>query len=156
MDTNKRDFRASRLFRLYSSFSPAGRAVIAFAIPFTVLDSVHYYTAGSALIFSFPIMMGIFAWCGGVAAKFASREGGSGKNLSLAGRSAGLRLWLTSTIINTVVALLLGFPSFGATVISGAVFLCLLAPFYAVSGAVAGWLGGWLYQQYLQRTDISK
>ena len=143
--------KESSLVNLYESFTPASRAVILFAIPFTMVDAVHYYTAGTTLIFSFPLLALFYLLCGGLAAKIAYQDARDAAKLPTAGRSAGLRLWRTSTVINTLIAVILGFVSLGATLLGGAVYLCLFAPFHAIGSALIGWFGGWLYQQYLRR-----
>lgn len=148
-------FSSSTISDLYRSFSPASRAVLIFAIPFIFVDAIHYYTAGSAIILSFPLLTLIYLLCGGLAAKFAQLDGIEVAKLSSTGRSAGIRLWLTSTIINTLISLVLGFASLGLTVLAGAVYLCLFAPFHALGSALLGWFGGWLYQQVTQRTASS-
>ena len=145
-------FQGSSIFRLYNSFTPASRAVILFAIPFTLVDAIQYYTAGTALIFALPLLVLIYLLCGGLAARFAYQDLQETGNLPRAGRSAGVRLWLTSTVINTLVVILLGFASLGISILGGAAYLCLFAPLHALGSALAGWMGGWLYQQYILRT----
>jgi hypothetical protein len=145
-------FRESPIFRLYKSFTPASRAAILFVIPFTLVDAIHYFTAGTALIFSFPLLALIYMACGAVAARMARIDGLLPEGLPRQGGSSALRLMLTSTIINTLVSLILGFFSLGATLIGGLVYLCLFMPFHALGSYLAGRLGGWLYQQYVNRT----
>ena len=146
----------STFHNLFRSFTPSSRAAILFAVPFTLVDAIHYYTAGSALIFSFPLMGLIYLLCGALAAWLAHLDGQELGKLPAAGRSAGLRLWLTSTVINTLLALILGFASLGITLLGGAVYLCLFAPLHALGSALVGWVGAWIYQQYLQRTSLSQ
>ena len=140
------------LYRLFYSFTPASRAVISLAIPFTIVDAIHYYTAGTALIFSFPILVLIYLYCGAKAARLAYVENQDIDSLAHIGRSAGLRLWLTSTVINTFIAVIMGFASLGFTLLGGAVHLCLFAPFHALASGLLGWLGAKLFQQYYKRT----
>lgn len=138
--------------RLYHSFSPASRAVIWFAVPFTLLDAVHYYTAGAAIVFSLPLLMLIYLLCGGVAARLACLEGATQDRLPRMGQTATIRLWLVSTVINTSLAFVLGLTSLGITIISGLFYLCL-APIHLAGSALIGWLGGWIYQKLYQRTS---
>ena len=147
--------QSSTIYNLYHSFTPASRAAMLFAIPFTLVDAIHYYTAGSALIFSLPLLGLIYVLCGGLAARFAHQDELDPGKLPAIGRSAGLRLWLTSTVINTLLALILGFASLGVSLLGGAVYLCLFAPLHALVSAMTGWLGGWVYQQYIKRTSVS-
>lgn len=147
--------QGSTLSGLYISFTPASKAAILFAIPFTIIDATHYLTAGTALIFSFPLLVLIYLLCGVLAAKIAHQEELEIKMLPGTGRSAGMRLWLTSTVINTSISVLLGFTSLGLTLLGGAFYLCLFAPLHALGSALVGWLGGWLYQQYKIRTNSS-
>jgi hypothetical protein len=145
----------STLKNLYDSFSPASQAAILFAVPFTLVDAIHYYTAGSALIFSIPLLVLIYLLCGALAAKFACQDEQELSKLPGVGRSAGVRLWLTSTLINTLLAVIVGLTSLGITLLGGAVYLCLFAPLHALGSALIGWIGGWIYQQYIKRTGAS-
>ena len=153
MDQDIRKFKESPHFYLYRSFTPASQAAILFAIPFTLVDAIHYYTAGTALVFSLPLLVLIYLLCGALAAKIAYQDALDVNKLPPIGRSAALRLWLTSTVLNTLIAVIFGIVSLGVTLLSGAVYLCLFAPFHALGSALVGWLGGWLYQQYVLRTS---
>jgi hypothetical protein len=146
-------FQESSLSRLYRSFSPASRAVILFAIPFTMIDAIHYFTAGSALIFSFPLLFLTYLLCGMFAARIAIQDKPDVSNLPHIGRSAAFRLWLTSTVINTLLAMFFGVASLGLSLLSGVLYLCVFAPLHAVGSALVGWLGGWIYQQYFERVN---
>ena len=144
-------FHNKDLSNLWHSFTPASRAAIILGIPFTVIDSIHYYTAGTALVFSLPLLALIYGLCGIFAARFARQEGQELGRLPSSGRSAGLRLWLTSTVINILLVISLGIPTLGVTLLSGAVYVCLFTPLHASGSALVGWLGGWLCQQYYIR-----
>lgn len=138
--------------RLYRSFSPASRAVIWFALPFTLLDALHYYTAGAAIAISLPLLILIYLLCSGSAARLACLEGTPQESLTRIGQTATIRLWLVSTVINTLLAFVLGLTSLGVTIISGMFYLCL-APIHLAGSALIGWLGGWAYQKLYQRTS---
>lgn len=144
-------FNESWLGKLYHSFSPASRAVIWLALPFTLLDALHYYTAGAALIFSLPLLMLIYFLCGSLAARLECVEGAQSKDLPRIGQNAAVRLWLISTVINTLLAFVLGLTSLGITIVSSAFYLCL-APIHLAGSALIGRLGGWIYQKLYQRT----
>ncbi|MHC1733392.1 MAG: hypothetical protein AB9888_15345 [Bacteroidales bacterium] len=146
-------FQRCSIYKLFNSFTPASRAVILFAIPFTIVDAVHYYTAGGALVFSLPLLLVSYLLCGVLASKFARQDEQELSEWPGVGRSAGLRLWLTSTVINTLLAIFLGFVSLGATLLTGVVYLCLFAPIHLLGSVLVGQLGGWLYQQIVQRTS---
>jgi hypothetical protein len=146
-------FKESSLFRLYKSFTPASRAAILFVVPFTLVDAIHYYTAGTALIFSFPLLGLIYLSCGALAARIARMDGLVLEGSPRCGSSAALRLMLASTVINTLVSMLLGFFSLGATMLGGMAYLCVFMPFHALGSIAAGWLGGWMYLQYVHRTS---
>jgi hypothetical protein len=148
-------FKDSSFFRLYKSFTPASRAAILFLIPFTLVDAIHYYTAGTALIFSFPLLALVYIVCGTLAARIARMDDLPPQSFPRVSSSAALRLMLASTVINTLVSLLLGFLTLGSTLLSGMAYLCLFMPFHALGSFLAGWLGGWLYQQILHRTSTS-
>jgi len=137
--------------RLYRRFSPAGRAVLWLSIPFTLLDAIHYYTAGAAIVVSTPVLVLIYLLCGALAAHFAYQDQTEIERLPKTGRSAGLRLWLTSTVINTLISLVLGVVTLGGTLLSGAAYLCLFGPLHALGSFVVGGWGAWLYQRFLRR-----
>ena len=153
MDPTMNKLKRSTIARLYYSFDPSSRAAILFVIPFLLVDAIHYYTAGTALLFSFPLLLVIYLLCGGLAAKFAYQEKFELTLLSKFGRNAGLRLWLSSTVFNTLLAIILGVTSLGLTLLGSAVYLCLFAPLNALAGVLIGWLGGWLYQEYIRRVQ---
>lgn len=146
-------FQESRFSALFASFLPASRVALLLALPFTIVDAIHYFTAGTALAFSIPLLVVIYILCGSIAAQIAHREGKDLGSLPREGRSAALRLWLISTLINTLLSVILGFASLGATILSGTIYLCLLGPFHALGSAIAGWFGGWLYKGYTDRTS---
>jgi len=141
----------SRLGKLYRSFSPASRAVIWFALPFTLLDALHYYTAGAAIAFSLPLLVLAYLVCGSIAARMACVEGAQPDTFPRTGLNAAVRLWLVSTVINTLLAFILGLTSLGITIVSSAFYLCL-APIHLAGSALTGRLGGWIYQKLYQRT----
>jgi hypothetical protein len=153
MNQQESNFHDTYISRLYRSFTPASRAAILFIIPFTVLESAHYLTAGSALIFSFPLVFLIYLLCGMLAAKIARQEGQDDSKLPSNGHSAALRLWLSSTVINLLISLLLGFTTLGISFIGGLIYLCLLGPLHALGSAITGWLGAWVYQQLANRSS---
>jgi hypothetical protein len=143
----------SSLHRLYKSFSPASRAVIILSIPFTLIDAIHYFTAGAALLISFPFLVVIYLICGGLAARFAYQESKDTTRLPRIGLSAGWKLCLTSTVINVLISIILGLASLGVSTLSGAFAFCLYVPFHALVSILVGWTGGWLYRQYVQRLN---
>lgn len=148
-------FQNSAVSRLYNSFSPAGRAVIWLALPFFLLDAVHYYTAGIGLVFSLPLLVLAYLGCGLLAAGFAHQEGRDAQTLPAVGRSAGFLLWLTSTMLNSLAAFFLGLASLGTVLLSSASHLCLFAIPHGIASMLVGWTGGWLYQRLAQRAGNS-
>lgn len=145
--------RESRAYALYESFSPASQAAILFAIPFTVVDALHYYTAGTALIISLPVLAVIYVLCGASAARIALARGRQDLSLPRTGGLAALRLWLISTAVNSLIAILLGFTTVGLTLLSGAFYLCLSAPLQIVGSVALGILGGWIQKEIARRTQ---
>ena len=137
----------------YRSFSPAGRAVIWFLLPFTLLDAAHYYSAGAALIFSFPLLLSASLLCGALPAYLSHQQGLPVKQVLQSAWRAGFQLWLASTIANTFLILVLGVASLGAILLSSAIYLCLAAPLQVFGSSLAGWLGGWLCVQFLSRSN---
>ncbi|GEM_PF-1804375 len=149
-------FQQNSAYKFYKTFSPASRATILVILPFVVVDAFHYYTAGTALIFSLPLLFLAYLFCGWLAAAMAIGDGQDWQRLPRVGCSAAVRLWLTSTIINTILSVaIVGILSLGSTLLSAAVYLCL-APLHALGSALAGWLGGWLYQQYAKRIKAAQ
>jgi len=143
--------KSSNFWAFIKSFSPATQAALIFAIPFTLLDAVHYYTAGTALVITFPLLIVFYLLCGALAAKIALQSGQDRNQLPRHGRSAGLKLWLISTVINILINIFLTPVSLGASIVSGVAYLCLFALLHALSSAIAGWAGGWCYKQYINR-----
>ena len=152
MDERKSRFKGTAVFRLYRSFSPASRAAILFTIPFTLVDAIHYYTAGTSLLLSFPLVVLIYLACGVVAARMATQDNPTADKLFRVGGMAGLRLWLTSTAINTLISVLLGFVSLGITIVGTILYLCFSAPLHALGSWLIGGIGGWIHQQIMERT----
>ena len=145
-------FRETAVFRLYRSFSPASRAAILLTIPFTLVDAIHYYTAGTALVVSFPLVILVYLVCGITAGRMATRDDPTADKLFRVGGMAAFRLWLTSTVINVLISVLLGFVTVGATVVATTAYLCLSAPLHAMASWVIGGTGGWLHQEIRERT----
>jgi hypothetical protein len=137
---------------IFRSFGPGTRAAFIFAIPFTLVDLIHYLTAGTAVSISFPIVFLLYIGCGALAAYFAEAEEGQSANAGRVGASAGVRLWLFATIINTFISLIIGAASLGATLILGIPYLCLCAPFHLVAGALFSALGGALFGFFYRRS----
>ncbi|MEI7850039.1 MAG: hypothetical protein WCK35_29875, partial [Chloroflexota bacterium] len=96
----------------------------------------------------------IYLLCGVKAARITLQEEPEATNLARVGRSAGLRLWLTSTVLNILLAVVMGFASLGLSIIGGTVYLCF-TPLHALGSALLGWLGGWLYEQYVRRVNAN-
>jgi hypothetical protein len=132
----------------YSSLPPGILAALILAVPFMVIDFFNYYTAGTVLVFSGPILALIYIGCGALAAYLSGRRGHRSTEFVYTGATAGLSLWLASTIVNTVVSLVIGAASLGVTLLFGIPYLCLCAPFQLVLGGVLGMLGGFLYKKF--------
>jgi low temperature requirement protein LtrA len=143
--------RGSRAAAFFNSFSPSSRAALIFVIPFTVVDAIHYYTAGTALVFSLPLVILIYLFCGAVAGKFSFADGVEKTAMLKAGAIAGVKLWFMSTIINTIISLVIGASSLGLTLILGIPYLCLCSPIVAAGTAIAG-LGSYIYVYIQQKS----
>jgi len=126
---------------------PVIRAAAICAIPFIIADFFNYYSAGTALVLSLPILALIYAGCGALASKFEMEEGGSVSGVLYTGAKAGLTLWLTSTIVNIFISLIIGAASFGTTLLLGVPYLCLCAPLQLLGGGIMGALGGLIYEK---------
>lgn len=125
-----------------SGMGSALRAAAIFSIPIIVADFFNYYSAGTSLIVSGPILLLLYLGCGALAAYFAA---GTGQGGVFAGTVAGFMLWGTSTLINVAVALLAGFFSFGGTLLLGVPYLCICGPFHLIAAGTAGALGAGLF-----------
>lgn len=141
------DFPSSNTFGFFNNLSPSLRAAAIFAIPFIIADFFNYYSAGAALVLSLPILALIYAGCGALAAKYELGDGGYASSALYTGAKAGLTLWLTSTIVNTLISLLIGAASLGTTLILGVPYLCLCAPLLLLGGGIMGALGGFIYEK---------
>ena len=132
----------------FSSLPPGIAAALILAVPFMVVDFFNYYTAGTALIFSGPVLALIYTACGALAAYLAGQRGHRSGEFAYTGAMAGLSLWLASTIVNTIVSLVIGAASLGATLLVGIPYLCLCAPIQLLMGGLLGMLGGFLYKKF--------
>lgn len=130
------------------------RAALVFAIPFILVDIWNYFSAGVAQVLSWPVMVLIYAGCGALAGKFATDSGSSGK-MGVTGASAGMLLWLISTVVNVIISLVAGTASLGGTLLLGVPYLCICAPIQLIAGGLAGALGAWLYNKFSGRSSFS-
>jgi len=130
--------------KFFTSVPPYFLAPLIFAIPFIAVDFFNYYSAGSALILSLPILALMYAGCGALAGYFGARQGKASSGFPLIGALAGLSLWLASTIVNTIIGLIIGTASLGFTLLLGVPYLCLCAPLQLIGGGLMGALGGFL------------
>jgi len=71
------------------------------------------------------------------------------------GFNAGIKLWLISTVINALIAVIIGTASLGLTVLLGLPYMLLCGPVFLVGSGLGGWFGGWLSKNYHQRTYLS-
>lgn len=133
---------------IFSSLPPGTLAALILAVPFMVVDFFNYYTAGTVLVFSGPILALIYTGCGALAAYLAGQRGRRSSEFAFIGATAGLSLWLASTIVNTVVSLVIGVASLGVSLLLGIPYLCLCAPFQLLMGGLLGMLGGFLYKKF--------
>lgn len=131
--------------RFFRSFSPGSRAAALAALPFTCVDAVHYYTAGTALALSLPVLLLLYTLCGALAAHFAQNEGQSPGEARRAGFGAGVKLWLCSTLTNVLISAAVGVASLGVTLLLGIPYLLLCAPVLLLAGGLCGLLGASLY-----------
>lgn len=142
MDNLSKIDRDGKFGRFIGSFSPATRAAAVLALPFAVVDAVHYYTAGAAVVVSLPLLALLYLACGALAAHFAGREGVSSKRV---GFRAGVMLWAVSTSINTLVGIIAGVLSFGVTALLGIPYLVVCGPAHLAAGGLMGLLGAAIY-----------
>ena len=134
----------SRITTYFSNLVPSTKAALILAIPFTILDAVHYYTAGTALIISLPLMLLVYLFCGALAGIFVNDSNKDRSDFIKIGVVAGLKLWFLSTTINTLISVIIGASSLGMTIFLGIPYLCLCAPFFLISSGFLGGLGGFV------------
>lgn len=139
--------------KFWKSFNPSTRAALALALPYTLVDAVHYFTAGSALVFSFPILIILYLWCGALAARFSAADGNAAVQWPPSGFKAGITLWFISTLVNALIAVLVGVASLGLTVTLGVPFLLLCGPVFLVASGFGGWLGARGYVAIRRRIE---
>ena len=137
----------------FKTLPPSMRAALIFGIPFIAVDFFNYYSAGSALVLSLPVLGLLYAGCGALSSKFAADDRVAGGDFAKYGALGGLSLWLTSTVFNTLVSLIIGAASLGVTLLLGVPYLCLCAPLQLVGGALMGAIGGFCYS-LLRGTDV--
>jgi hypothetical protein len=128
----------------FTSIHPSVQAALIVAIPFIAVDFFNYYSAGTALVISLPILMLLYIICGALAGFLAAKQGRVSSGFPMIGALAGLTLWLSSTIINTIIGLIIGTASLGVTLLLGIPYLCLCAPLQMIGGGLMGALGGFL------------
>ena len=128
----------------WNRFPPQLRAALLISVPFIAADFFNYYSAGTALILSLPVLALLFLGGGALAAKFAADDGRS--DLVFVGATSALILWAISLLVNGIIALIPGLLSFGATFLVGLPYICICGPFQLIGGALVGALGAWLYK----------
>jgi len=138
-------------FRLPSFFL----APIILSVPFIVVDFFNYYSAGTALAFSTPVLAILYAACGALAGKLAADREGSNPNFVVIGATAGIALWLASTVVNTIISLIVGAASLGTTLLLGIPYLCLCAPLQFIGGGLMGAFGGFIYSLFHKGSDVN-
>jgi hypothetical protein len=145
--------KGSRAAIFFNSFSPSSKAALIFAIPFTIVDAIHYYTAGTALVLSLPVVILIYLSCGFLAGRLTFQENKDYSGLSKIGATAGMKLWMLSTIINLVIGIVIGVSSLGLTLLLGIPYLITCAPVLLIGGAILGYYGGSIFIFLHQRTS---
>ena len=151
MENISSDIRSSKFARLIGSFSPSTRAAALLALPFALVDAVHYYTAGTAIVVSLPLLALLYLACGALAAHFSTRTEGEGSEPKRTGFRAGITLWAFSTAINTLVSMVTGALSLGVTMLLGIPYLLLCGPVHALFGGLVALLGAAIYQSIHHR-----
>ena len=151
MKTYFEKMKQSKLLRLYDSLAPQTKAVVNLGFPFLVIDGIHYYTAGSTIAFSLPILLLIFLYCGMTAARFAYLANEDLDRLPSIGFRAGMQLWFLSTILNAALAIVIGAASLGMTTLLGIPYLLFCGPVLFLLSGFLGWVGAYLSKLYYQR-----
>lgn len=136
-----------------SNLPPSILAALIFALPFMAIDFFNYYSVGTALALSTPVLAILYAACGALAGKLALDRGGSAPNYLVIGATAGIILWLVSTVINTIISLIIGTASLGTTLLLGIPYLCLCAPLQFIGGGLMGAFGGFIYSIFHKDSD---
>lgn len=136
--------------RLWNSFSPSTRAALLLSLPFILADAVHYYTSGTDLIVSLPLLIISYLICGALAAFFSIQTYGTLAHPVRAGAGAGIKLWLLSTVVNTLVSFFLGLITLGFAIIMAVPWL-LCAPLNLGLAAGGSTLGALIYRWYYHR-----
>jgi len=147
--------RETKTATFYNSFSPSSKAALIFAIPFTLVDAVHFYTAGSAMVFSLPVVVLFYLLCGALASRIALQDGDDRSELIKTGAASGVKLWGISTFINTAISIIVGVSSLGLTLALGIPYLCFCAPILAMGGSFLSGAGAYLYGVFDRRINHS-
>lgn len=153
MNDIKPSIYQSWFVKLWQSFPTSTKAALTLALPYTLVDAVHYYTAGTALVFSLPILVIFYLLCGGLAARIARHEGKEEDVWSRIGLGAGIRLWAISTLFNSLVAIIMGSTSLGLTLVLSVPYIFLCAPFSLIGSGLSGWIGASMYRALVARID---
>ena len=98
----------NKYFGWFTGIHPVARAAIMFALPFIAVDFFNYYSAGTALVISGPILAIMYAACGALAAKFAAGPDMVTGDYVKTGALAGLTLALQNTKLIALSGLITG------------------------------------------------
>jgi hypothetical protein len=139
----------------WNRLPPQLRAALIFSIPFIVADFFNYYSGGTALLLTTPILLVLFTGCGALGAKFASDRGRASHDLLFVGAMSGFLLWLLSLVVNGIIALGAGIFTFGVTLLLGIPYFCFCGPLNLLGGGIAGAIGAWLYRFFGGRRNSS-
>ncbi|MBN1874683.1 MAG: hypothetical protein JXA33_10670 [Anaerolineae bacterium] len=145
-DYSQDDFGVTKSF--WKQLPPSVRAALSFALPFILADFFNYYSAGTALAISLPLLIILYIACGALSGKFSADDGRPSSEYLRSGALAGLTLWLLSTVTNTLLSLIVGTLSLGITLVMGVPYLCLCAPVQLIGGGLFGGLGGLLFGRF--------
>lgn len=125
---------------------PATQAALIFTVPFLIVDTINYFTGGTAIVLSGPILGLLYFGCGFYAAKLAHQKGQS--YTPLLGISTALILTILSFVVYGLFTLFSGIFTIGFSLIFGLPFLICLGPIKLVLGLIAGALGTLTYSLF--------
>jgi hypothetical protein len=106
-----------RIIFPFKRIPPSFVAALLVAVPFIAVDAFNYYSAGTALVLSLPVLAILYVVCGVLSGKLYAQRGGSSSGMLMTGAIAGVSLWIISTTINTLLGLAVGTLTLGMTLL---------------------------------------
>lgn len=131
----------------WGGMHPSLRSAIIVWIFLLAIALVNSLTAGSSIVFCYPVQLLLYVANGALAARFALDSGYAVADLPRVGAFAALLGWLAPALFYFVVGILLGIVTLGAALV-GVVLCVACGPIDLAFHAACGALGAYLYGRF--------